>query len=84
MKTIYRLADDADRIARIQKATVSTTDFGIVETHGLLGSKEWWAKIASGELPRQTLSGTITKVYTGSMGYVRLWPKGATEPFKLT
>ncbi len=56
----------------MQKATLSTTDFGIRQTHGLFGSKEWWAKIAAGDLQRHTLRGVISKVYMGSM---RDWPE---------
>lgn len=71
MTTVYDLALDTAQIERIQKATLTTTDYGIQQTHGLFGSAEWWKKISSGELPTTTLSGKITKVYMGSMGD---WP----------
>jgi len=76
MVTVYKLADDRDSIARIQKATLTTDDFGIRQTHGLFGSPEWWAKIASGELLLETIRGTISKVYMGSMGD---WPEFQVE-----
>lgn len=83
--TVYRLAHDKEKIASIQKATLTTSDFGIRQTHGLFGSKEWWVKIAAGELPQHTLKGVISKVYMGSMGD---WPEfrvktedGAEESF---
>ena len=72
MKTLYRLADDHEQIARMQKATLTSEEFGIVQTHGLIGAPEWWYKIRSGELPSQTLRGVISMVFMGSMGD---WPE---------
>lgn len=72
MQTVYRLQDDPEQVDRIQRATLDTEEFGIEPTHGLVGSDEWWAKFESGELPNITLSGTITRVYMGSMGD---WPE---------
>jgi hypothetical protein len=85
MTTVYDLALDTAQIEWIQKATLTTTDYGIQQTHGLFGSAVWWKKISSGELPTTTLSGKITKVYMGSMGD---WPmfefidaSGVTQSF---
>ncbi len=72
MGVVYRLRDDARKIADVQRATLSTTEFGIEPTHGLFGSEEWWGQIAGGTLPVDTLRGTITRVYMGSMGD---WPE---------
>jgi hypothetical protein len=60
MKTISRLADDANKVGLIQKATLTTQDYGIRPTHGLFGSPEWWRKIESGELVKHTISGCIS------------------------
>jgi hypothetical protein len=63
MKPVYRLRDDSARIASVQKATLSTTDYGIKQTHGLFGSDEWWQHITDGTLPMHTVRGTITRVF---------------------
>jgi hypothetical protein len=72
MKTIYRLKDDPDRKKAIQQATLTTEEFGIEPTHGLVGSAEWWGKIDKGDLPVHTTSGIIERVYMGSMND---WPE---------
>jgi hypothetical protein len=41
MKIAYRLRDNAKHIAQVQKATLTTDDFGIEPTDGLFGSAEW-------------------------------------------
>lgn len=71
MRAVYRLRDDAQTIADVQKATQSTREFGIEPTHGLFGSAEWWQRIAEGTLTVHTLRGTITRIGMGSMGD---WP----------
>src|SRR5262245_110866 len=71
-RVVYRLRDDLQRIEQIQHATLTTTEFGIAPTHGLLGSNEWWDQIATGRLPTETLRGVISRVYMGSMGD---WPE---------
>jgi hypothetical protein len=71
MLAVYRLRDDSQKIADVQRATLSTTEFGIEPTHGLFGSEEWWGQVASGTLAVHTLRGNITRVYLGPMGD---WP----------
>jgi hypothetical protein len=63
MKIAYRLRDNAKHIAQVQKATLTTDDFGIEPTDGLFASAEWWNRIASGELTVHTLRGTITEQF---------------------
>lgn len=82
---IYELAQDQQQIAAVQKATLTTEEYGLEPTHGLFGSDEWWKQIADGRLPVETLRGTISRVYMGSMGD---WPVfelvmegGSTEQF---
>jgi len=71
MKVAYRLKDNPKHIQQVQKATLTTDDFGIEPTDGLFGSPEWWDRIADGALPLHTLRGTITERFMGSMGD---WP----------
>jgi len=59
-------------VAAMQKATLTTEQFGIELTHGLIGTEEWWSKIRSGELRVHTLRGRISRMYMGSMGD---WPE---------
>ena len=63
MIVVYRLKDDVKHIADVQKAILTTEDYGIKITHGLFGSPEWWKNIDNGTLPLQTLKGKITRVY---------------------
>jgi FtsP/CotA-like multicopper oxidase with cupredoxin domain len=72
MKLVYRLRDDLERIAAIQNATLTTKEFGIEPTHGLLGSKQWWAAIEIGSLPLRILRGSIARTYMASMND---WPE---------
>ena len=71
MKVAYCLKEDQKHIQQVQKATLTTDDFGIEPTDGLFGSPEWWDRIAGGDLPLHTLKGTITERFMGSMGD---WP----------
>jgi hypothetical protein len=72
MKPAYQLKADFSRIAAIQKATLTTDEFGIEQTHGLVGSAEWWEQISSGRLPLYTLRGVIVARFWGSMAD---WPE---------
>jgi hypothetical protein len=56
----------------VQKATTASEEFGIEPTHGLFGSTEWCQHVRDGTLPVQTLRGTITRIYMGSMND---WPE---------
>ena len=82
---VYDLHQDERQIAAVQKATLTTEEYGIEPTHGLFGSETWWEQIADGRLPTETLRGTVSRVYMGSMGD---WPEfemickgGAIERF---
>jgi hypothetical protein len=72
MVTVYDLKRDKQHIESVQRATLTTKEFGIEQTHGLFGSKEWWEQIARGKLPVQRLCGVITRLYMGSMND---WPE---------
>lgn len=71
MKIAYRPKDDAKHIAQVQKATLTTDNFGIEPTHGLFGSPEWWDRVTGGDLSVHTLRGIVTERFMGSMGD---WP----------
>jgi len=71
VETVYELARNTAYIAAVQKATLTTKEFGLEPTHGLFGSEEWWRNIGLGVLRTHHLSGTITQMYMGSMGD---WP----------
>ena len=60
---IYDLRHDGDHVAAVQKATLSTTDFGLVPEHGLFGSDEWWQAVDSGEIPTHVSEGRISRVF---------------------
>lgn len=72
MTTIYLLRTDTKKIAEIQSVTQSTSDYGIEPTHGVFGSDEWWSNIDSGELPRVTVRGIITRISSTEHGG---WPE---------
>jgi hypothetical protein len=63
MQPVYRLKDDLAHVANVQKATLTTTKYGIEQTHGLFGSDEWWRHIVDGSLLMDTVRGTITRVF---------------------
>jgi len=65
--TVYQLRRDKQRIEAVQKATLTTWKFGVMRTHGLFGSEEWWQKIKTGKLRVHHLSGVITRLYMGGM-----------------
>jgi hypothetical protein len=72
LTSVYRLREDVQRIENIQRATLTTEEFGLQQTHGLFGSPEWWQNIERGALSLHTARGCISKVYMGSMGD---WPE---------
>jgi hypothetical protein len=60
---IYDIKDDKDLISQVQKATLETEDYGLVPEIALYGSQEWWDAINKGDIPRQEIIGTISRVY---------------------
>jgi hypothetical protein len=67
MVIVYQLRKDKQRMEAVQKATLTSRKFGIMRTHGLFGSQEWWQKIESGKLAVHRLGGVITQLYMGGM-----------------
>ncbi len=64
---VYDLAKDTEHISKVQRATLNTTDYGLVPEQGLFGSDEWWEAIQTGRLPTIRVEGVISRVYMGSM-----------------
>ena len=68
---VYNLKEDADHVDKVQRATLTTKEFGIEPTHGLFGTAEWWRHIQDGSLAVHTTRGEIVRVYMASMND---WP----------
>ncbi len=71
MVEVYSLAKDTEHVRKVQRATLNTTDYGLVPEHGLFGSDEWWEAIRTGKLPTICVEGVISCVRMGSMND---WP----------
>jgi hypothetical protein len=76
MTRIYDLADDHELVEKVQSATLTTTDFGIVPEIVLYGSQEWWQAIEDGRIPRYEIDGVITDVFTSGESN---WPQFEIE-----
>jgi hypothetical protein len=63
LRKIYDLREDTDHVIQVQKATLTTKEFGLVPEHGLFGSPEWWSAVADGRIPVHTLEGRISRVF---------------------
>ena len=70
--TVYSLAQDQTRIDAMQKASLGATDFGLSPFPALIGTSQWWHATQDGSVVRGVVSGTISRVYWGSMGD---WPE---------
>ena len=68
---VYNLTKDTEHIRKVQRATLNTTDYGLIPEHGLFGSEEWWQAVRMGKLPTIRLEGVISRVHMGSMND---WP----------
>jgi hypothetical protein len=71
MQIVYQLQLNQKFIDQVQKATLTTKEFGLQPTHGLFGSPEWWENIKAGKLQMHTVRGVIEQVYMGSQND---WP----------
>jgi hypothetical protein len=69
---IYSFEQDQTRIDAMQKASLGTNNFGVSSLPALVGTPEWWLATQDGLLARTIVSGTISRVYWGSMGD---WPE---------
>jgi len=69
---LYDLAEDHELIAKVQHATLTTTDFGLVPEIALYGSREWWQAIEEERIPLHRIEGVISDVFTSGESN---WPQ---------
>jgi hypothetical protein len=69
---VYDLATDEETIRLVQRATLTTKDFGLVPEVALYGSEDWWAAIADGRIPKHEARGTISRLFMSGHGD---WPE---------
>jgi hypothetical protein len=69
---VYDLATDQETISQVQRATLTTKDFGVVPEVALLGSDEWWAAIEDGRIPKHEVTGSISRLFMTGHGD---WPE---------
>ncbi|MBS1801685.1 MAG: hypothetical protein JSS95_17880 [Acidobacteria bacterium] len=63
LQPIYQLRFDHRHIELVQRATLTTKEYGIQQTHGLFGSPEWWDNIRDGKLRLYTVRGVIKSAF---------------------
>jgi hypothetical protein len=68
----YDLAEDEETIRLVQRATLTTKDFGLVPEVALYGSEDWWAGIADGRIPKHEARGIISRLFMSGHGD---WPE---------
>lgn len=71
MKAIYSLRSDPS-LPDMQAASLGAGETGLKQTHGLVGSVEWWRKVEDGTLRVSTTSGTVIHFWPGHHGD---WPE---------
>jgi hypothetical protein len=73
MDIIYELRNDIDTIRHLQSAMLSDGPLGLKNTHGLIGTDEWWEQIFAGTLPIHEEVGVISGFWAGQ------WAGGPAE-----
>jgi hypothetical protein len=68
----YDLADDQQTVEAVQRATLTTRDFGLVPEVALFGTPEWWKAVEDGRIPKVEVRGIISKLYMTGHGD---WPE---------
>ncbi len=51
----------------MQNTSLAATDMGLSPLPALIGTPEWWRATEDGTLPSELVTGTISRVYWGSM-----------------
>jgi len=72
MTRIYDLARDHELVEKVQRATLTTSDFGLVPEIALYGSEAWWQAIEDGRIQRHVLDGVVCDVFTSGESN---WPQ---------
>lgn len=77
-QTAYNFKDDKEAIKRLQEVSIDPkSNYGLKVENGLLvGTKEWFLATEDGQLPKETLTGRISKVY---MSGHNDWPEFEIE-----
>jgi hypothetical protein len=65
MNTVYLLRDDPATVEHMQAGSLSAGPIGLKQTHGLVGSPEWWSHVEDGSLPVFRREGMITGFWPG-------------------
>jgi len=68
MYKIYDLQQDSQRIAHMQRASQADGPVGLENTHGLIGTKEWWDSIQHGALKVHRAEGVVSGFWPGQGG----------------
>ena len=69
---LYDLANDHELIEKVQHATLTTQEFGLVPEVALYGSVEWWQAIEDGRIRLHRIEGVISDVFTSGESN---WPQ---------
>ncbi len=77
-QTTYKFRDDKEAIKRLQEVSSDPkSNYGLKVENGLLvGTKEWFFATEDGRLPKETVTGRISKVY---MSGHNDWPEFEIE-----
>jgi hypothetical protein len=67
MRTIYELRSDF-ALDSMQRASSGPGPLGLRDSHGLIGSSEWWANIERGALRVHELRGIVSGFWPGQWG----------------
>lgn len=73
MDIVYELRNDTDTVRHLQSAMLSDEPLGLRNTHGLIGSDEWWEQIFTGTLAIHEEIGVISGFWPGE------WAGGPAE-----
>lgn len=68
MDIVYELRSDTDTVRHMQSGMLSEEPIGLKNTHGLVGTDEWWEQIAVGTLPIHEEVGVISEFWPGQWG----------------
>lgn len=73
MDIVYELRDDTDTVRHMRDAMLSDGPLGLKDTHGLVGTDEWWEQIVTGALSIHEEIGVISGFWPGQ------WAGGPAE-----
>lgn len=68
---VYEFQHDEERVRHMQEASLERPDVGL-SPNPLVGGREWWDQIESGQRPTHRIEGTIEDAQWASMGD---WPE---------